>query len=218
VLLPTGAIAAFSGADIDENAGGAAGMERAIHRAELFDGERWVPMAIAARDRTYHNSAILLPDGRVLVGGHAPNGAGNDGKPDQTYHDAGLTANNVRDASFETYSPPYLFAGPRPSIVSAPDAMPWNESSVVTTASAVDSFVLMHLPAATHATDPDQRGVELESSALAASVYSVAVPDANIVPPGYYYLFAVTGGVPSKAGIVRIGASPAGLAGFPFGH
>lgn len=47
---------------------------------------------------------------------------------------------------------------------------------------------------------------------------SVTVPDANVAPPGYYYLFALRDGVPSKAGIVRIGASPTGLAGFPFGH
>lgn len=41
-------------------------------QAELFDPatQKWTPLANAQDVRTYHNSAALLPDGRVLVSGN----------------------------------------------------------------------------------------------------------------------------------------------------
>src|SRR5581483_1298199 len=81
VTLPTGQVLAFSGADLDEVA--TPGQESPIRQAELFtpsiddttkqyNGGKWEDVAVAQRRRTYHNNAVLLPDGRVLVGGHAP--------------------------------------------------------------------------------------------------------------------------------------------------
>src|SRR5207237_301886 len=72
VLLPDGSVMAFNGSDRD--AVDFPGIECAIQRAERFDPatETWHPMAVSNRPRTYHDSAVLLPDGTVLVGGHAP--------------------------------------------------------------------------------------------------------------------------------------------------
>ena len=62
---------ATAGADRDEVA--FPGAERDIKTAELFDPttRQWRSVAKQHRPRTYHNTAVLLPDGRVLVGGHA---------------------------------------------------------------------------------------------------------------------------------------------------
>ena len=40
----------------------------------MFDPETqtWTELAEQAKGRTYHNTAVLLADGRVLVGGHTP--------------------------------------------------------------------------------------------------------------------------------------------------
>jgi hypothetical protein len=202
VLLPTGEVMAFSGGDKDEVI--QPGSEQAVHQAELFDPatNTWTPMATGTQDRTYHNSAILLADGSVLVGGHSPINNGY-GKPDNTTHDAGLTANNLKDASFEIYKPPYMF-GDRPSILAAPTALAHGGTSAIAVDSAIDKVVLMHLPTTTHVTDADQRGVEVAVSQVGPAV-TFTVPDANVVPPGYYYVFALSGGVPSEAKIVRVG-------------
>lgn len=59
------------------------------------------------------SSAVLLPDGRLLVAGHAPHTAhyfrqGGGGTPTRS--------SNYKDATFEIYEPPYLFRGDRPVV------------------------------------------------------------------------------------------------------
>ena len=72
VLLPDGKILAVGGGDKDEVID--PGTEVPVKTAELYDPGtgKWSDVASHSRDRTYHNSAILLPDMRVLLGGHAP--------------------------------------------------------------------------------------------------------------------------------------------------
>ncbi len=61
VLLPTGEVMAFSGADRDEVA--TPGLELPVQQAELWNPSTgdWRPVASGHRPRTYHNSAALLP-------------------------------------------------------------------------------------------------------------------------------------------------------------
>ena len=129
VLLPTGEAIAFSGSDRDEVA--LPGTEFPIKQAELWDPKTgdWTPVAEAHRPRTYHNTAVLLPDGRVLIGGHAPI---------TTLYLKHITlpggfSPNERDPSFELYSPPYLFRGTRPKIVSAPATPGYGQTMDVVT-------------------------------------------------------------------------------------
>jgi len=72
VLMPDDSVMVFSGGDRDGVA--APGVEFPRKTAERFDPvtKKWTQMAVANKPRTYHNTALLMQDGRVLVGGHAP--------------------------------------------------------------------------------------------------------------------------------------------------
>jgi hypothetical protein len=189
VLLPTGEVIAFSGADRDEVA--TPGLEFPIRQAELWDPRTgdWRPIAEGHRPRTYHNSAALLPDGRVLIGGHAP--------ITTLYlrhiNLPGGFAPNERDPSFELYSPPYLFRGERPRIVSAPARPEYGATFDVVVdrpATEIESLVLVRNPTQTHVTDADQRNVVLRVLGRSGNRLTVsAPPNGNVAPPGPYMLF-----------------------------
>jgi hypothetical protein len=205
VLLPDGNVVALSGADRDEVI--YPGSESPVTQAELFNGKRWVPLSSGGRVRTYHNTAMLLPDGSILVGGHSPinNGYGPSGD-NSTQPVTGT--NNLKDPSFEIFRPPYLFRGPRPEIEYAPRGIEWGENFSVRASTGVKKVVLMRLPAVTHITDADQRAVELDFAG-SGSLRVQAPPNGNVAPPGYYYLFVLSdtgdGLTPSNARIVHIG-------------
>ena len=221
VLLPTGKVLAVSGADRDEVV--APSSEVPVKQAELWTGGKWKPLREAGRIRTYHNSAILLPDATVLVGGHAPI---NDGYGAQGNTDPPSGTNNLKDPSFEIYKPAYLFRGRRPRIARVQKGIAWGErfSIRVSRSKGIKKVVLMKLPSTTHITDPDMRSVHLPFiRSTARSLRAVAPPSGKVAPPGYYYLFVLRkkgkkAVIPSKAHIVQIGAeSIAGRARAPMG-
>lgn len=196
VLLPTGQVMLFSGSDVDEVVG--PGSETPVLEPELYDPatETWSVMATQGRPRTYHNSAVLLPDGRVLVGGHSiiP-----------TFYalhmDVPMRGPGGRDATFEIFSPPYVFA-PRPVITSAPaQAAPGDTLTVVTpNAAAVVNgghAVLVRRTALTHLVDGDQRNVVLPIVRSDGESLTLRVPSNDaaqnqaVLPPGHYLLFIV---------------------------
>lgn len=208
-MLPTGEVFLVNGGDADDviDPGSAA----AVRTPELYDPETgtWSELASARRDRVYHNSAVLLPDGRVLVGGHAPHPA------HLLRHDNTLTrGNNYRDSTFEIYEPPYLFRGPRPVVT---NVVPVQEGRALrltlgpgSSATEVSEVVLVRMGANTHAMDADMRAVRLTHSGSGATL-SADLPgagDGRIVPPGPYYVFAIRdtadGPVPSVARVVLI--------------
>lgn len=210
VALPDGTVAAFSGADKDEVV--SPGFERPVREAEQYDPATgtWTRLAPGGRDRTYHNTAVLLPDMRVLVGGHSPIVAGYGSHSDVA---PGVTANNDKDASLELYSPPYLFRGDRPHITSAPAGIAWGSTFDIgigdTPADQIDSVMLMRLPALTHIVDGNQRTLKLHKEAIDGGLRLTTPPDGIAAPPGPYYLVinkkTDDGSVPSVARIVLVG-------------
>lgn len=207
-VLPTGQVIAFSGADRDEVDFPGTGFP--VTQAELFDpatGE-WTAVASAHRGRTYHNTAVLLPDARVLVGGHSPI-ATMYGAPQQV---PGGFSNAWRDPSFEIYSPPYLYWGSRPTIRSVPRSIANGATITVGTRDAgrIESVVLVRNPALTHLVDADQRVVNLKIVRRGAGSLTVKVPaNRNVLPPGPYMLFVnaktARGLVPSVSRQVFVG-------------
>src|SRR5262249_34870013 len=138
--------------------------------------------------------ALLLPDGRVLVGA----GGRYNGYPSNDPYDR-LNA--------EIYSPPYLFKGARPTITSAPGDGAYGASISVATpnAASIASVSLIKLGSMTHAINMDQRYVPLTFSQGAGGLNVTLPANANLAPPGYYMLFIVdSNGVPSTASMIRM--------------
>jgi hypothetical protein len=217
VTLPNDAVAVFNGANRDEVVD--PGNESPVRQAEWYapwDGQ-FHALSSDNRDRTYHNTAILLPDASVLVGGHAPIAA-NYASTSNTEHDATAgtpvaTDNNFRDPSFEVYKPPYLFAGDRPEIARVQSGIAWGRAFEVETedAAQVTSVRLIRLPSLTHTVDANMRSVELPFTRRPGKLEVQGPPTGNVAPPGNYYLFinrgSGAGTVPSTAAIVRVGST-----------
>jgi hypothetical protein len=212
VQLPDGTVFAVSGATLDEVVGPGDGM--AVHQAELFTpdgkgGGSWAPVASESHDRTYHNTAVLLPDGRVLVGGHSP--IPNNYTKVLTL--PGGFSNNSRDASLEIYDPPYMFKGTRPSIGKVNPEVGYGSDVVIPTSDpgSIKSVVLVRNPSLTHLVDADQRTVELPIKSTGDGTVTVSVTDNKaVLPAGPYMLFINKGTdqglVPSVSRQVYVGA------------
>lgn len=187
VLLPDQTVLAVGG-----NQYGARGLP--VHDAELYDPAtgQWSVMAAQQADRSYHSTALLLPDGRVLSAG------ADTGDPGQT--------------TVEIYSPPYMFRGHRPWIQSATSWFYYGDKVGITTPdlASIAHVVLVRPGAVTHADDMDQRLVELPFALHGNHGLEATAPSSSsVAPPGYYMMFIVTAdGIPSTGFWVHIGARP----------
>ena len=173
-----------------------------VKTAEIYNPTTgtWTETQPQADARTYHSTALVLPDGRVI----------SMGDDRQLVSDNGPNGGNLR--TVEYYSPPYLYKGARPTISSAPLGAPYGAPINVGTpdAAGVAKAVLLKLGATTHATDADQRSLELPVSQVAGGVQFTTPSNPNAAPPGYYMLFLVNGqGVPSMAKMIRVNTADA---------
>jgi hypothetical protein len=180
-ILADGTILAIGGTRAADDA------TQAVLEAEIWDPqtETWSTVAAMTEARMYHSSAVLLPDGRVLVGG-------------------GEAAGRLRS---QIYSPPYLFRGARPTITAAPATTTYGSSFRIDTpdAASISSVALIRLNAATHAFDQNERYVPLSFTTGAGFLTVTGPASGGVAPPGPYQLvIKSTTGVPSVASIIRV--------------
>ena len=193
VMLPTGGVWVVNGGDRDHLL--TPGMDFANRTTELWDPAtgQWTVTANQSHGRTYHPSAMLLPDGRVLVGGHAPVNMGYGRATDAGEQTFG-TSHQSADPSFQIFSPPYLFWGKRPVITGVNPSVSTGKVLTVKVddPAAISSIRMLRNSTVTHLIDGDQRNVELKIVGRTKNAVKVEVPGSTYLPPGPYHLFAHT--------------------------
>lgn len=191
-VLPDGNVLAVGGSNVMDDTSDS----YAVLPAEEWNptANTWTTLASMSVPRMYHSTALLMPDGRVLVAGSG--------------HDENVTGPGEYDAQF--YSPPYLFNGTRPTITSAPGSATYGTSITVQTpdAASITNVSLVSLGADTHTIDMDQHFVPLAFTTGSGSLNVTLPSSANVAPPGNYMLFIVNGnGVPSVASMIHVSAA-----------
>lgn len=180
VVLPDGNVCVIGGKYDHKNA-----PHGSVYEAEILDPETGDSQTMASQNahRGYHATALLVPDGRILVAG------------------SGTT--------MEFFSPPYLFREPDVprltigdvSVPDGPDRHAHYGGRVhveVSDADRIQRVVLVRPGAVTHHTDPDQRLVPVAWSRARAprdvegDLIELVMPtDASVAPPGYYMVFLI---------------------------
>ncbi len=172
----------------------------AVHPAEIWNPTTgtWTVGASNVETRTYHSSAILLPNGTVFTGGGGAPGA-------------------VNNLNAEIYYPPNLFTtvngvaqlAARPvllGISSLQGAYAGSVAVEMADAGTVSQVALIGLGSTTHSFNNGQRRVPLQFTQSGTRLNMTMPGNANLAPPGYYMVFAVnTNGVPSRGTIIALG-------------
>ncbi|KAL3631734.1 hypothetical protein CASFOL_024718 [Castilleja foliolosa] len=213
LLLPDGDVIIINGAGL-----GSAGWDSArnpVTRPVIYNPKRdnnnnnqFYVMAASQRPRLYHSTAILLTDGRILVGGSNPH---------IYYNFTGV--DYPTDLSLESFAPPYLAPrhdSVRPSIIRIDETLSYgNLFSLTFRVSRFlrNSAVSVRIVAPsfnTHSFSMNQRMVVLKGDQVSCvgsehyRVSSYGPSTAEIAPPGYYLLFVVHSGIPSSGMWVKI--------------
>src|SRR5689334_23145760 len=189
VILPDGKVFVVGGS----SAGGFDTSTSPVLPTEMWDPAtgQFTVMASIAVYRGYHSTALLLADGRVLSAG------GNVGGPNA-----------------QLFSPPYLFAGARPSIASAPASAGYGQTVFIGTpdAASITKVTLLREASVTHTNNMSQSFQSLSFTTTSTGLNVTMPVNANIAPPGYYMLFILNGsGVPSVASILQVSSTAASV-------
>jgi galactose oxidase len=173
-----------------------------VKTAELMnpsvEPRQWIEMAKESMSRCYHSIALLLPDGRVLSAGGGEAG--------------GIPANECHTEG-QLFEPPYLFKGPRPTILSAPSVIEYGKEFSVTvgTNDLIGKISLVRLGSVTHCCNMNQSLVFLDGLRQDGPKLTIQAPaNPNVAPPGHYMLFVLNKvKVPSVAASAFIRIPPA---------
>ncbi|KAF8154722.1 glyoxal oxidase N-terminus-domain-containing protein [Crassisporium funariophilum] len=190
----------------------------AIYDPTAAAGSRWSNKGFSASNiaRLYHSSAILLPDGSVLVAGSNPN------------VDVNMTTVFPTTYDSEIFYPPYFSASTRPAPTGMPSTLSYGGNSFDVTipgssysGSANDaadsaSVTLVRGGFTTHAMNMGQRHLQLNNTYTVNSDGSITLhvaqlpPNANLFQPGPALMFVNVHGIPSNGKYVIIGSGQIG--------
>lgn len=194
--LPDGRVFSAAGQLSEANPGVPTNSQGFTRLVDLYDPAtelfRQVPEMRVFRE--YHAMTVLMPDARVVVTA----GTGLVGQQ------------NAPDTLIDSYSPPYLFRGPRPVIdgMSTTTLVRGQSFSIdVSMAPAVTAVVMIGTQAVTHYIDGAVPRRLALSFAQQAGRLEVRVPASDLAAPsGWYLLFVMVDDVPSDGRLVFVPA------------
>ncbi|EIW74075.1 glyoxal oxidase [Coniophora puteana RWD-64-598 SS2] len=187
----------------------------AIYNPKAPAGQRWSTAGLGSSNiaRMYHSTAILLPDGSVLLAGSNPN--------------LDVQTNVVYPTQYtaDIFYPPYFSASVRPSVSGVPQTLSYGgqgfdltvakgsyEGGPGANAAAANTTVVLARPGfSTHAMNMGQRHLQLNNTYTVnddgSFVLHVAQvpPNPNLIQPGPALLFTVVNGIPSNGTMVIVG-------------
>ena len=147
----------------------------------------------------------MLHDGRVLITGSDPEDNGQ----------------NPQEYRMEVYVPPYLSSGLiQPTYTIANRDWAFGGSYTIRVnlfqGSAFSARAsLMGAVSTTHGNSFGQRTFFPNIHCAGTTCQIIAPPNSHVCPPGWYQLFILDGGTPSKSQWVRIGGDPAQIGNWP---
>ncbi|GAB3671464.1 hypothetical protein GCM10027589_40550 [Actinocorallia lasiicapitis] len=181
VILPDGKVFETGGSEYTRR--------NDVFEASMFDPDTTTFQSVQPDPlgRNYHNTALLLPDGRVMATG---------GNPDE---------GNTWETRISIYKPGYLFKNNRPVVKAAPTSWEYGRTGQLKTNGPIARAMLIRPASVTHSSDPNQRSVDLAITHNGTSPRLTLSANRNLTPPGWYMLFVVNAdGVPSVAKWVKV--------------
>ncbi|KAG5642480.1 hypothetical protein DXG03_002730 [Asterophora parasitica] len=184
----------------------------AIYDPNAPKGSRWSNAGLGTSNivRLYHSSAILLPDGSVLVAGSNPN------------VDVNTTTIFPTGYRSEIFYPPYFNATTRPTPSGVPQTISYGGNSFDITIPASSytgsanhaaentTVVLLRGGFTTHAMNMGQRYLQLNNTFTineggSITLHVAQAPNPNVLQPGPALLFVNANGIPSNGTMVIVG-------------
>jgi hypothetical protein len=193
-------------------------MQPAIYNPNAAAGSRWSTAGLGASSipRLYHSSAILLPDGSVMIAGSNPN------------IDVNTTTVYPTTYKAEYLYPAYFNASTRPAPSGIPSTLSYGGAAFDITLpassyagkanDAADSTVVwVSRPGwTTHGMNMGQRMLQLNNTYSVGSDGTLTLhvaqppPNSNIFQPGPAYVWVTVAGVPSNGTFVIVGSGALG--------
>lgn len=192
VQLPDGRIL-VAGGETEVHSPPVENVEGVVKWSDLYDPsmDTWRRVADLNWFREFHAVTLLVPDGRVVTTGGTSIGE-----------------QGPASADIEAFVPPYLLRGVRPAITDISNTTPARGEEIslqIFPDTGITSVVLMGTGATTHWVDAGiPRRLVLPAAQNDSTIVTTLPTDPNVLPLGYYMLFAMVDDIPSEAVIVQV--------------
>ncbi|MCH7761950.1 DUF1929 domain-containing protein, partial [candidate division TA06 bacterium] len=200
VLLPDGRVFVGGGHLLQPDTFPSDPVQNNVKLCDLYDPVRdsWRRLASWEHFKEYHATTLLLPDGRIVTTGGT-----------------NIAFTNPTSYDIEAFSPPYLFRGVRPQIVTLSSTDLYRGQTVtfdIFPQTALTEAVLIGTQAVTHWIDGGiPRLLRLPFTQTGTQVTATVPADPDSALLGWYIFFAMVDDIPSEGVIVRVLESTPGV-------